>query len=135
MEQNHAIHGNTEYRFKALGVFTKVLHHTALPSLVRGGFIAYYQDGKRHRDVYGDDEPTVMYPDGRKKWYKWGKLHRENGPAATWPNGAVVYARNGKLHNLNGPAMISHNGVCYWFVNGKRITKEEFDLEVASLLV
>ena len=56
--------------------------------------------------------------DGTKKWYKDGKLHRENGPAIEYTSGRKEWYKNGKLHRENKPAIEHANGDKYWYNDG-----------------
>ncbi len=35
-------------------------------------------------------------PDGTQRWFKDGKLHREDGPAIIWPSGYQEWYKDGK---------------------------------------
>jgi hypothetical protein len=49
----------------------------------------YYKNGKLHRD---GDLPAYEDVDGYKEYHKHGKLHRDGGlPAVEWPNGTKQY--------------------------------------------
>lgn len=64
----------------------------------------WYQDDQIHRD---DDLPAIEFDDGEKRWYQYGKLHRQKGPA-----------------------IIVANGRSYWFLDGIEVdckTQEEFE--------
>ena len=68
------------------------------------------------------NKPEVMvYPNGTKRWYLNGKLHREDGPAIEDANGDKWWYRNGKLHREDGPAIEWADGNKRWFLNGKEI--------------
>jgi hypothetical protein len=56
---------------------------------------------------------------GNKRWYKNGKLHREDGPAVEYANGTKVWCLNGKLHREDGPAFESADGSKKWFLNDR----------------
>ena len=56
---------------------------------------------------------------GTKRWYKNGKLHREDGPAGEYANGDKYWYKNGKQHREDGPAIESVNGDKFWFKNDK----------------
>lgn len=70
-----------------------------------------------HRD---DDYPSVIKIDGTKKWYKNGKLDRDEnlGPAIIF-NDFQAYYKNGKKHRINGPAIIHSDGSCEWYKDSK----------------
>jgi hypothetical protein len=62
-----------------------------------------------HRNAEGqlhcDNGPAVIYPNGTKIWYRWGKVHRTDGPAVENADGSYSWMRNDKLHRENGPAV------------------------------
>ena len=70
--------------------------------------------------IHRDDGPAVIYNDGRKKWYKNGKLHREDGPAFIYADGSSEWYKNGKRHRDDGPAVIYNHGRKAWYKDGKR---------------
>jgi len=45
--------------------------------------IRYYKNGKLHRE----EGPSVIYPDNSKFWYINGRCHREDYPAMEYGNG------------------------------------------------
>ncbi len=72
------------------------------------------------------DEPTIIYPDGDKAWFKDDKLHREKDlPDIEYVNGSKFWYKYGKLHREdNKPASIFFA----YFNDGVR-EKEEFWLD------
>ena len=63
-------------------------HPTFTGSLSNSGNnIAWYKNGKRHRE----DGPAIECLSGYKAWYQNGKRHREDGPAIEWANGGDKY--------------------------------------------
>lgn len=66
-----------------------------------------------------------VYPDGTKRWYLKGKLHREGGPAIEWAGGSRSWYLNGKLNREDGPAIECADGTKSWWLNGERVTEEE----------
>jgi len=62
---------------------------------------------------------TTKYPNGTRKWWRNGKLHREDGPAIEWANGGKEWWRNGTRHRTDGPAIEYDNGDISWFLEGK----------------
>lgn len=75
-----------------------------------------------------NDEPGVIEPDGTKKWYWRGELHRTNGPAVVETNGNSRWYSRGVLHRADGPAVsYSDSKRDSWAVFGITITSwEEF---------
>ena len=63
-------------------------------------------------------------PNGTKKWYLNGKLHREDGPAVEYFNGTKKWYLNGKFHREEGPAVEYSNGTKKWYLNGKQAHPE-----------
>lgn len=47
------------------------------------------------------DGPAISYPDGYEAWYKFGKLHRENGPA--------IIHENARRYYLDGQEVFTSN--------------------------
>src|SRR5690606_26336186 len=68
-----------------------------------------------------DEGPAVQYPNGTRKWYRNGQLHRDDGPAIEWPDGSKSWYRNGQLHRDDGPAVEGANGVKYWYREGREV--------------
>lgn len=54
-----------------------------------GTAIRYYIVGTSI--VHRDDGPAIIYNNGTKKWYQYGKLHREDGPAAEYYDGGKYW--------------------------------------------
>lgn len=73
----------------------------------------------------GRDETKYMV-----RWFKDGKLHREDGPAVEFKNGYVQgvsgykeWCVNGKRHRIDGPAVeYEYENVVHreWWINGER---------------
>jgi len=70
----------------------------------------------------------AIQTNGRKGWFKNGKLHRENGPAIIWEYGEKMWCQNGKLHRPDGPAIIKEGGEKKYFIFGKHLTEEQFKI-------
>ncbi len=65
----------------------------------------WYKDGKLHRD---NDLPAIVYHTGRNVWYKNGKLHRDNDlPAVNFADGYKEWYKNGFIHRET----LDENGV------------------------
>jgi len=80
----------------------------------------WYLNGKLHRE----DGPAVEWIDGHKYWYLNGKCHREDGPAIEWANGSKEWYLNGKHHREDGPAVELTNGDKGWYLNNKEANPE-----------
>ena len=59
-------------------------------------------------------------PDGTKRWFRNGLLHRDDGPAFISSCGGQEWWINGKRHRADGPAVIRTNGIQKWYLNGLR---------------
>ena len=67
-----------------------------------------------------------VYPNGTKRWYLNGKLHREDGPAIEYAIGHKEWYLNGKFHREDGPAIEDANGTKkWWYLNGKSMSEAE----------
>lgn len=74
----------------------------------------WYQNGSLHRE----DRPAVEFFNGDKEWWVNGELHREDGPALKY-HFIEKWFKNGKLHRVNGPAIKEKCGSEYWLINDK----------------
>ena len=81
------------------------------------GIKKWYLNGNLHRV----DGLAIEYADGTKKWYLNGNLHREDGPAVEGADGTKYWFLHGKLHREDGPAIEYANGAKLWCLNGKRV--------------
>ena len=70
-------------------------------------------------EVPKDYTGITEYPNGTKKWYLNGELHREDGPAVEWADGSKVWFLNGENHREDGPAVEYTDGDKWWYLNGK----------------
>lgn len=48
-----------------------------------------------------DDKPAIVYTHDTKVWYKYGKIHREDGPAIEWVNGDMQFYLNNKCYRFD----------------------------------
>jgi hypothetical protein len=55
------------------------------------------------------------YPNGTKRWYKEGNLHREDGPAIEWADGAKAWF----LEDINYPPTDPKDYVVLDYYQGK----------------
>jgi hypothetical protein len=76
--------------------------------------IKYYKNGKVHRD----DGPALISSDGNVVYCKNGNFHRDNGPAIIGKNGNILYFKYGDLHRDDGPAVIHADGQSFYYKNG-----------------
>ena len=74
------------------------------------------------------------FTNGSKRWYKEGKLHREDGPAFESVGGTKEWFKEGILHRLDGPAREFANGDISWYIDGKRYYSErDYKARIASM--
>jgi len=85
------------------------------------GVKKWFKNGKLHRD----DGPAMIDAYDVKKWYINGELHREDGPAVVFPDGSKYWFINDKLHRLDGPAIVLDSEYGEWWINDKEISKQE----------
>jgi antitoxin component YwqK of YwqJK toxin-antitoxin module len=102
---------------------------------LKDGTKKWYKNGKLHRD----DGPAVTSPNGSEWWYRNGQSHRDGGPACTF-YGTSYWYHNNVLHRIGGPAVEDKDGpVKYYFVNGRKFTEEEYymyvDQETGDVLI
>ena len=62
--------------------------------------------------------PAVCWTNGRKEWWRNGKLHRDDGPAIEDADGSLHWFKAGQRHRSNGPAIEWPTGRCDWYTNG-----------------
>ena len=70
----------------------------------------------------------TIEPNGTKKWYLNGELHREDGPAVEWSDGTKSWYLNGERHREDGPAVERPDGTNLWCINGKEITTSPINI-------
>src|ERR1017187_7779284 len=82
----------------------------------KSGTKKYYKDGKLHKE----DGPAVEFSNGSKKWYRDGLLHNDHGPAVEWVGIGKEWWINGELHRDNNmPAIEDDDGGKSWFIHNK----------------
>ncbi len=80
----------------------------------------WYKNGKLHRE----DGPAIEYANGHRAWYKDHELHREDGPAIEEADGSRMWSRYGKTHRIDGPAIELADGYKEFWINGDFIRRE-----------
>ena len=65
-------------------------------------------------------------PKGVERWFKDGKLHREDGPAVIESDGSEYWHKDGKFHREDGPAVIANNGIKDYYLNDNLIKEEDY---------
>jgi hypothetical protein len=83
-------------------------------------YIYAYYTIKYSKVLHREDGPALIYNDGTKHWYRYGRLHRLGGPAAEWESGTMEWCVNGRYHREDGPAVERSNGGKEWWIDGKR---------------
>ena len=91
------------------------------------GATKWYKNGKLHRE----EGPAIEWADGPKEWYKNGQRHREDGPAIEYCNGKEWWV-NGQYHREDGPAVEYINGHKEYWINGEEMSAVEFLLKVGK---
>ncbi len=74
----------------------------------------WYRNGELHRK----DGPAVVTARGSKRWFRNGYAHRDDGPAIENVDGLRVWYRDGLLHREDGPAIEYANGTKEWYRDG-----------------
>lgn len=70
--------------------------------------------------------PTItVLPNGDRRWFTNGLLHREDGPAVEGRLGRAWY-RKGKKHREDGPAVEWADGRNEWYRHGEELTEAQF---------
>jgi hypothetical protein len=116
--------------YKEEYILDKQIHRTDGPALIIKGKdweekIWYYK-GLRHRD---GDKPAYKC-DGEFIWYKYGKMHRDNGWAYR-NDQRVMWYKEDVCHRIDGPAIVDVVDGNKWYIHGKEYTEEEFTKAVA----
>jgi hypothetical protein len=78
-----------------------------------------------HSHKMPGDIDIFTHLDGTKKWYRGGKLHRDDGPAIEGANGFQAWYRDGKPHRDDGPAVMWSGGLQQWFLDGMEVARED----------
>lgn len=80
------------------------------------------QDSRIPNDFTG----MATYPSGTKKYFKDGKLHREDGPAIEWSTGGESWYVNGLKHRNDGPSFKNTNDtIRHWHMDGKVVSPQD----------
>ena len=58
----------------------------------------------------------------QKRWYKNGKIHREDGPAIIHSDGSEEWCYEGKKHRIGGKAWAEN-----YFIHGRLFMKKEYE--------
>lgn len=82
----------------------------------------YYKDGKLHRE----NGPAIIFSNGDTCWFLDGELHRIGGPAREMNETKEWYVE-GDLHREDGPAIEWFDGTKSWMLRGYQLTKNEFN--------
>jgi hypothetical protein len=68
---------------------------------------------------------SITVEEERRRWFRRGALHREDGPAVEWKRGDFEWYREGKRHREDGPAVEGIFGYREWWINGKYVNREQ----------
>lgn len=107
---------------------------TQIVETTHDGSILHFKVTGRTRRLHNPDGPAVIDPrgifGGARKWYRHGKLHRDDGPAIMWGDGDWDYYQNGKRHRLDGPASLRQDGIQVWVTSrsGGKWSTPTFDI-------
>lgn len=84
--------------------------------------------------LHREDGPAeTWFKDGDKfpyleRWYKDGRLHRENGPAIVYHGDREIWMQDGNYHRFDGPAIVySQHSISFreksneYWIRGKNI--------------
>ena len=67
-----------------------------------------------------NDQPAIIYANGGKEWYRFGKLHRKDLPAVVFADGTKKWFWNGKRHRGDDlPAAEIIDGSKMWYRYGE----------------
>lgn len=77
----------------------------------KDGSQRFYREGRLHRD----DGPAFICANGAEYWYQYGRKHREDGPAVVYPSGQKEWWRHGQMSHLEMPDQSR-----FWYRNGRR---------------
>lgn len=75
-----------------------------------------------------DDQPAIIWSDGRKEWYDNGYLHRDNDLPAIVNGNHKEWCQHGQLHRIGGPAIMGRYNDqqdSHW-LNGRWHSYEEY---------
>jgi hypothetical protein len=94
-------------------VTNEILVKVTFPSQVE-----FHYQNKKHSF---NDQPAIIWVDGSKYWYQYGKIHRDNDqPAMIYANGQKVWYQHNEIHRDNDqPAIIYSDGSKSWYQHGK----------------
>lgn len=127
-------HSNSELEIKEVDPYTSdleynlIVHELKLPEIIEipnretlitdpSGIQRWFLEGNLHRT---GDLPAVIYPDGKREYYKYGRMHRDNGPAMITANGDQYWYHEGLQHrDVDLPAVICVGGGKIWYQYGK----------------
>ena len=105
-------------------IFDKLHGFNDQPAIIwQDGRQEWYQNGNRHRN---NDQPAIICTDGQQEWYQNGNRHRDNDrPAVVCANGDKYWLQNDQSHrdgpDGQQPAIICANGTKEWYQNGRYI--------------
>ena len=74
---------------------------------------------ENHSEIPKGYTGIAEWPDGSKRWYVDGKLHRVDGPAVEWHDGTKQWFVDDKRHRVDGPAWEGFDGSKEWYVDDR----------------
>jgi hypothetical protein len=111
----------TDYVRVQTSIFGLIHSFNDEPAIVfNNGKKMWYYGGCIYR---GDDKPAIIEKNRTKIWYNEHNTNdRDNDkPSIVYFNGTKSWCKNGILHRDNDlPASISFDGLCSWYQNGLR---------------
>ncbi len=70
---------------------------------------------------------------GDKRWYKNGKIHRDNDlPACEYSDGNKYWYQNGNTHRIGNHAIIYHDNTKRFHINVIEYTEENYWKEIGK---
>jgi hypothetical protein len=78
------------------------------------------------KDSSSESQPECQVsPNGDKRWYLNGELHRVDGPAIERADGTKEWWLNDKRHRVDGPAIEYPDGDKHWYLDDMNLNMEK----------
>jgi hypothetical protein len=107
-------------------VETEIFYHgDGVTHTYKDGTVKWYKNGKLHKE----DGPAITFFFGQKEWWINGQKHRDDGPAIIKADGSEYWLQHGKPHREDGPAVI-YKYTKGWYLDGEEISEEQFKVFV-----
>ena len=91
------------------------IHEIPLSEKGPDGSQRFYKNGRVHRD---NDLPAEIITNEGRIWSQNGLIHRDVGPAIIYADRSQHWYQNGLKHRDDGPAEIDTDGKETWYQNG-----------------